>query len=118
MTLPPDTHTNLPLSEQTFYILLSLLPQPRHGYAILKDIQQLSDGRLLISVSTLYTSLKRLLEQGWIERAELKKQDEKIGRPRKQYKLTHTGRSFLIAEAKRLQMLIQVANQRLPQETI
>ena len=117
MTLPPDTHPNLPLSEQTFYILLSLLPQPRHGYAILKDIQQLSDGRLLISVSTLYTSLKRLLEQGWIERAELEEQDENA-RPRKQYKLTHTGRSNLFAETKRLHTLIQAANQRLPQEAI
>ena len=117
MTLPPDTRLNLPLSEQTFYILLSLLPQPRHGYAILKDIQQLSDGRLLISVSTLYTSLKRLLEQGWIERAELEEQDENA-RPRKQYKLTYNGRSSLFAETKRLHMLIQAANQRLPQEVI
>jgi PadR family transcriptional regulator PadR len=117
MTLPPDTHPNLPLSEQTFYILLSLLPQPRHGYAILKDIQQLSDGRLLISVSTLYTSLKRLLEQGWIERVEIVEQDE-TSRPRKQYKLTQTGQSILFAETKRLHMLIQAANQRLPQEAI
>jgi DNA-binding PadR family transcriptional regulator len=117
MTLPPDTHPNLPLSEQTFYILLSLFPRPRHGYAILKDIQQLSGGRLLISVSTLYTSLKRLLEQEWIERVAMEEQDE-TGRPRKQYKLTHTGRSILFAETKRLHMLIQAANQRLPQEAI
>ena len=117
MTLPPDIHSKLPLSEQTFYILLSLFPEPRHGYAILKDIHQLSGGRLLISVSTLYTSLKRLLEQGWIERAELEEQDE-TGHPRKLYKLTHKGQSNLFAETKRLQLLIKAANQRLPQEAI
>jgi DNA-binding PadR family transcriptional regulator len=83
----------------------------------LKDIQQLSDGRLLISVSTLYTTLKRLLEQGWIERTELDEQDE-AGHPRKIYKLTHTGRSILIGETERLQKLLQAANQRLSQESI
>ena len=117
MTLPPYTHPNLPLSEQTFYILLSLFPQPLHGYAILKDIQQLSDGRLLISVSTLYTSLKRLLEQWWIERADSEEQNETC-HPRKQYKFTHTGQSIIFAETKRLHILIQAANQRLPQEAI
>jgi len=116
MTHIAETHHDLPLSEQTFYILLSIFARPRHGYAILKDIQQLSDGRLLLSVSTLYTSLKRLLEQGWIERTE-EEQDE-TGHPRKQYQLTHVGRRMLYAETKRLQTLIQAANQRLPQEAL
>lgn len=111
--MSPENNPHLPLSEQTFFILLSLFPTPRHGYAILKDVQQLSGGRVLISVSTLYTSLKRLLEQGWIERAELEDPDES-GHLRKVYQLTQTGRSILTAEAQRLQTLVQAAAQRLP----
>jgi DNA-binding PadR family transcriptional regulator len=111
MTLPTNDLHNLPLTEQTFYILLSLFPEPRHGYAILKDIQQLSNGRISISVSTLYTSLKRLLEQGWIERAEEEDTDQG-GHERKRYQLTRLGRNILMAETKRLHLLIQAASQR------
>ncbi|HVN56458.1 MAG TPA: helix-turn-helix transcriptional regulator [Anaerolineaceae bacterium] len=109
------TPSDLPLSEQTFFILLSLASAPRHGYAILKDVQQLSDGRITISVSTLYTSLKRLLEQGWIERVERDTPDES-GRPRKEYRLTRAGHRILSSETTRLQGLLQAARQRLPQE--
>lgn len=112
-----ENNPNLPLSEQTFFILLSLFPAPRHGYAILKDVQQLSGGRLLISVSTLYTSLKRLLEQGLIERAELEDRDES-GHLRKVYQLTHTGSTILYAETQRLHMLVQAAAMRLPKEAM
>jgi DNA-binding PadR family transcriptional regulator len=106
----------LPLSEQTFYILLSLVPGPNHGYAILKDIQQLSGGRLSISVSTLYTSLKRLLELDWIERA-IPEDRGQGGHDRKAYQLTQIGRRVLSAETRRLQSLVQAANQRLPEES-
>jgi DNA-binding PadR family transcriptional regulator len=117
MTLPSNGNINLPLSEQTYYILLSLYSGPRHGYAILKDIQQLSEGRLLISVSTLYTSLKRLVQQGWIVRVGVEEPDES-GRPRKEYQLTHLGQSILIAETKRLQSLVHSAQLRLPKEAL
>ena len=117
MTLQPDSHTDLPLTEPTFYILLSLFPGPLHGYAILKDIQQLSEGRLLLSVSTLYSSLKRLLEQGWIERVTVEEQ-KATARPRKQYQLTQVGRRMLFAETQRLHTLIQAANQRLHQYVV
>ncbi len=112
-----ENDPSLPLSEQTFFILLSLFPAPRHGYAILKDVQQLSAGRLVISISTLYTSLKRLLEQGWIERIELEEREES-GRLRKEYQITQIGRNILYAETRRLQTLVQAAGQRLPREAM
>ena len=59
---------SLPLTETTFYILLSLSPGSSHGYAILKDVERLSEGRLVLSTGTLYGALKRLLERDWIER--------------------------------------------------
>jgi DNA-binding PadR family transcriptional regulator len=113
----PEIPQNMPLTEQTFYILLSLHAGPRHGYAILKDIEQLSQGRLLISVSTLYTALKRMLEQKLIERLESDREDQG-GRPRKRYQLTPDGRRILATETQRLKDLVQAANQRLSEGTL
>src|SRR6266481_2898355 len=58
------------LSEPVLLVLLSLAEQPRHGYAILKDVGSLSGGRVLLSTGTLYGALQRLLGDGWIERIE------------------------------------------------
>ena len=63
-----DPASYLPLTEPTFYILLSLAPSKKHGYAILRDVEGLSKGRLRLSTSTLYSALARLLDQGLIER--------------------------------------------------
>ena len=104
-----NVETNLPLSEATFLILLSLAPQPKHGYAIMKDVGALSNGRVQISTGTLYGALKRLLDQGWIERF-----DETVveGRERKAYRLTVLGRRILDAETIRMQSLVTTARQR------
>jgi DNA-binding PadR family transcriptional regulator len=100
----------LPLSEQTYFILLSLGSSPKHGYAITKDIQSLSNGRVTLSVSTLYTTLKRLLDAGWIRLAE--EPSKNSNRPRKVYELTNPGGRVLNAEVKRLKALISAARMR------
>ncbi len=99
---------NSPLTEATFFILLSLSPGRKHGYAILKEVQALSHNRVLLSTGTLYSSLKRLLEQGWIVRAEDRSAPDN-GRERKAYALTDLGRRMLNAETERLQTLVQAA---------
>ncbi len=98
----------LPLTEVSFYILLSLAGEPRHGYAIMKDVLSLSDGRINLSAGTLYGALKRLLEGGWIERFDDGELDE-TGRPRKLYQLTALGRVILAAETERLRALVRAA---------
>ena len=103
---------HLPLTEATFFILLSLAPGDRHGYAIMQDVASLSSGRITLSTGTLYGALKRLLEQGWIVRAEKDDSDDE-GRPRKVYALTDTGRRVLQAETDRLQQVAQLARLRL-----
>ncbi len=103
--------SNLPLSEAALFILLSLAPGPRHGYAILKDVQALSAGRVVFSTGTLYGALKRFLEQGWIERAGEAAPDE-TGHPRKAYALTRLGRRILEAEVARLRALVKAARLR------
>jgi DNA-binding PadR family transcriptional regulator len=102
----------LPLTESTFLILLSLAQRPKHGYAIAKDIQDLSDGRVILSASTLYTTLKRLLDDGLIERSGEDAELDESGRPRKTYILTDLGRRMLAAETARLQSLVAVAKLR------
>src|SRR5512135_889556 len=111
MTVQIDIRANLPLTEATFFILLSLSPGRKHGYAIMKDVQALSDYRVVLSTGTLYGSLKRLLEQGWIKRVE-ERNPNGNARERKAYALTDLGRRVLDAEIARLENLVQAAQQR------
>lgn len=104
----------IPLSESAFYIILSLAAGPRHGYAILKEVEALSDGRVVLSTGTLYGALKRMLEDGWIERVEETEADgTHPGRERKTYRLTEIGRRILEAESARLRRLAGMAQLRL-----
>jgi DNA-binding PadR family transcriptional regulator len=112
MQTTDDSQEYLPLSETTYFILLSLSSSPRHGYAIMKDVGSLSHGRVKLSTGTLYSGLKRLLEAGWIERSE--STDEPLdGRGRKDYRLTQMGQVILEAEYQRLQSLVRVARLRI-----
>lgn len=107
----------LPLTEATFYILLSLSTGRKHGYAILKDVSALSDRTLELSTSTLYGALGRMQEQGLIERVE-NGPNTNIGPglPRKAYQLTDLGRRMLEAEMARLRRLVQAGGRTLGQE--
>ncbi|MEJ2557883.1 MAG: helix-turn-helix transcriptional regulator [Anaerolineae bacterium] len=105
-----DIQSNLPLTETTFFILLSLAPQPKHGYAIMKDVEALSHGRVRLSTGTLYGAIKRMLEQGWIERIEEDGRKEN-GRNRKSYQLSDIGRRILEAERERLGALMAAAQE-------
>jgi DNA-binding PadR family transcriptional regulator len=98
-------------------VLLSLVPAPKHGYAIMKDVQSLSEGRVTLSTGTLYGVIKRLLEQGWIERVEESAGSEQHpGRARKSYTLTRMGKMVLNTETNRLQTLVSVAQKRAAEE--
>src|SRR5882757_2815193 len=98
-----------PLSEPVLLVLLSLADQPRHGYALMKDIEALSDGRVRLSTGTLYGALRRLLEDAWIERFD---QDD-TSREKHAYKLTETGRAQLQLELERMKQLTHVGKARL-----
>ena len=102
----------LPLTEATFFILLSLAPGARHGYAIIKNVTALSCDRVNLSTGTLYGAIKRMLEQQWIVPSDLADPGT-AGRPRKAYALTDLGRRVLQAETDRLQELASVGQQTL-----
>jgi DNA-binding PadR family transcriptional regulator len=97
------------LTEPVFLILMSLADQPRHGYALIKDIERLSNGRVRLSTGTLFGAIRRLLESGWIERA--KQHDRSRGK--QDYKLTSEGLSQLKSELNRMRQLTRAANARL-----
>lgn len=98
----------LPLTEPVLFILLSLAGQPRHGYSILKDVEQMSHGRVVLSTGTLYGALRRLLDEQWIER--IKEQERPRGR--QAYRLTSRGRRNLQLEVSRMKNLTRLANSR------
>jgi PadR family transcriptional regulator PadR len=106
-----DTASYLPLTQPTFYILLSLVPGKKHGYAILKDVE------VSLSTSTLYSALRRLLDQALIERIPSGPgHDAGPGLPRKAYVLSELGRRVLEAETHRLKALVEAAQLRLAEE--
>jgi DNA-binding PadR family transcriptional regulator len=102
-------HDNKPLSEPVVLILTSLASEPKHGYALLKDVSELSVGRIQLSTGTLYGAIRRLLEDGWIERYE----QEDTSRDKQAYRLTAKGRAQLRAEIVRLRHLLDSATARL-----
>lgn len=108
-----ESNSYLPLTEPTFYILLSLAPGKKHGYAILKDVKDLSRERVNLSTSTLYTAVGRMLDQDLIERLDDEDEDPNPGLPRKSYALTELGRRVLEAETARLQGMVKEARLRL-----
>jgi DNA-binding PadR family transcriptional regulator len=113
-------HDLLPLREPTFYILLSLSSGEKHGYAILKEVEAHSTGRVQLSTSTLYEALARLLDQDLIERVETTNgddpPDQHPGRPRKAYRLSQRGSRVLQAETDRLRQMVAVTQRLLSKE--
>lgn len=109
-----DISDLLPLREPTFYILLSLFEGRKHGYAILKDVAEISGGKVNLGTGTLYEALARLLDQALIERVDaVQETNSRPGRPRKAYRLTPRGGQVVRAEAARLDSLLAAARGRL-----
>lgn len=110
------TQDLLPLREPTFFILLSIATEKKHGYAILQEVEALSKGKIRLSNGTLYGALIRLQDQGLIEHVA-SDEAQTSGKPRKAYRLTRTGLVVLQTEVARLDALVQTARQHLPEGT-
>jgi DNA-binding PadR family transcriptional regulator len=108
MAEPGDTSPEsfLPLHRDTFHLLVSLADRDRHGYSILQDVAQRTDGALRMSPSSLYASIRRLLEQGLIEELSERPDPEHDDERRRYYRLTRLGLQVAKAEALRLDRLL------------
>ncbi|HXE99209.1 MAG TPA: PadR family transcriptional regulator [Solirubrobacterales bacterium] len=101
----------LPLPQATFHILLALLDEERHGYAIIQDVEARTHGELRLSAGTLYRSIARMVEQGLIE--EVTKRPAVADDPRRRYyRLTGFGTRVARAEMRRLSDLVRQARAR------
>ncbi len=97
-----------PLSAQVFQILLSLVDDDLHGYAIIQDVAERTGGEVRLTASTLYAAVKRLLDSGWIEELKQRPRADDDAR-RRYYRLTPRGRQAARAEALRIDRLAAMA---------
>ena len=93
----------LPLTPAAFHVLIALADGPKHGYLILKDVEERTNGDVLLSTGTLYGLIKRFLDEELI--IETKADDDR----RRPYKLTARGREVAEAEAERLERMVRAA---------
>lgn len=96
--------SNPALTEAVYYILLSLM-EPLHGYGIMQNVEQLSNGRVKLAAGTLYGAITTLLEKGWITALS-----EEAGSRKKEYLITDLGKEMLHSEIVRLNELIENGN--------
>jgi len=96
-----------PLTPAVIHVLMALAGGDRHGYGIVKDVLRLTDEKVRLGPGTLYGTLQRLMECGWVEESggPVRVVDER----RRYYRLTKAGREALRAEASRLEALVRAA---------
>ena len=104
---PPEQF--LPLSLSVFHILLSLCDQERHGYGIMKEVRARTDGEVRLAPGLLYGNLKRLIDQGLIEKSNERPDAEFDDERRRYYRLTAFGQRVAAAETQRLAKLMTTA---------
>ncbi|MEV4625504.1 helix-turn-helix transcriptional regulator [Micromonospora sp. NPDC049523] len=99
-----------PLTEPTFLILTALADTPQHGYGVIGDVLEISDGRVKLRAGTLYAVLDRLRTEGLIE---VEREEVVQSRLRRYYRLTAVGAQRLAEEAARLRHNANTAGNRL-----
>jgi DNA-binding PadR family transcriptional regulator len=99
----------LPLSLAVFHILIALADRDRHGYSIMQDVAARTSGKVQLSAGTLYSSVRRMLEQGLIEELAESPDPSSTDERRRYYRLTRFGRRAAAAEVERLNALLKQA---------
>jgi len=102
----------LPLTPVAFEILLALADGERHGYSIMREVEQRSAGRVTLHPGTLYRALARLLESGWIEELDERPDESSNDERRRYYQLTERGIAVARAEAERMESQLSAARAR------
>ncbi len=98
------------MTGQAFFVLTALADGPRHGYGIVGDVAELSQGQVMLKIGSLYGVLERLVSEGLIE---LDREEARDGRLRRYYRLTGDGRSALAEEAELRAATARVVRARL-----
>jgi len=104
-----DIDAFLPLPTAVFHILVALADRERHGYSIMQDVAARTDGKVRLSAGTLYSAVRRMLEQGLIDELRESPDPESADERRRYYTLTPLGREVALAEARRVTALLTQA---------
>src|SRR5262245_16230064 len=99
----------LPLQPAVFHILIALADRDRHGYSIMQDVVSRTEGKVQLSAGTLYSSIRRMLEQGLIEELRDSPDPTSTDERRRYYRITRFGRRVASAEVARLHSLLEQA---------
>ena len=102
----------LPLSIPVLHILLSLSERDYHGYGLIGDISQRTNGEVKLSTSTLYGAIKRMMRDGLVEKSDFRPDPELDDERRRYYRITEFGREAAEAEARRIERLAELVRGR------
>ena len=102
----------LPLTPAVLNILLALAGDEMHGYAIMREVSEKTGGSMRLGPTTLYRSIKQMLQKGWVEESGERPDPELDDERRRYYRLTDFGRRVAVAEVRRLEMLIDAAQKK------
>ena len=107
-----ETEVQEPLTPAMFHVLLALGDGEKHGYAILKEVEDQTAGHVRLSTGTLYAIIKRLLIEGAIQECRHRPPVEEDDQRRRYYRITPAGRQVAIQEAERMERLIATAREK------
>jgi DNA-binding PadR family transcriptional regulator len=105
----PDPNDFLPLTPAIAHILLALADQDRHGYAIMQEVERLTDGAARMGPGTLYGTIKRMIASGLLEETDQRPDPDLDDERRRYYRATALGRDVLEAETGRMAGLVSAA---------
>jgi len=107
-----DPERLLPLTSSVFHILLALCDGDLHGYGIMQEVAEHTDGHIRLGPGTLYGAIKRLLGSGLINEVDERPDPELDDERRRYYRLTDYGRQVLKAEVRRISKMVSVAQRK------
>lgn len=112
--MTPDPHPRdlLPLTVPVYYTLLALADGDRHGYAIITEVEARTGGAVRLRTGTLYTAIRRMLEQGLLRESDERPDPEIDDERRRYYRITSFGREVLGHEAARLEQMVALARDK------
>lgn len=108
----PDPQSFLPLMPAAFHILMALADEEKHGYAIMREIAASTENKIRLGPATLYSSIRRLVENGLIIESSHRGHSEADDQRRRYYRLTELGRRVAEAEATRMAELVRTARSK------
>ena len=100
---------NPPLPRTAMYVLIAIGPEERHGYGIMREVARITDGATRLGPGGVYTTIRRLLDDGLIQESDERPDPDLDDRRRRYYRLTALGREVAATEVRRLESLVVAA---------